>query len=479
LNIAKRAFSKNAAKCFDLTVLSGCFLFVLLALHSNLRPKSVQQYLAYSVPVARVIQFIFLLLAWHTIFSACGLYVSKRLSTRWSEVLEVVKATTLASLVLFIFAPVLHVEMTRTWFAAVFWILSTASVALGRVFVRWMQGVLRSHGRNSRIMLILGTNARAIDFAKRIQSKSTLGYQIRGFVDDYWPGMSEFEQSGYTLCSSFAGMAEFLRVNVVDEVAIFVPLRSFYENASKVATLCEQHGILLRFDTQIFDLKIAHSRAEDLDGEPQITAGTGASQGWGFFFKRLLDFWLSLALIVAISPLLIVIAILIKATSSGPVLFRQNRVGLNKRHFVMYKFRSMVPNAEALQELLLPQNEMNGPVFKIRNDPRVTSIGRVLRKTSLDELPQLFNVLKGDMSLVGPRAMSLRDYQHFDQDWQRRRFSVRPGITCLWQVNGRNSIPFEKWMELDMQYIDKWSIWLDLKILVQTIPAVVRGVGAA
>jgi lipopolysaccharide/colanic/teichoic acid biosynthesis glycosyltransferase len=139
----------------------------------------------------------------------------------------------------------------------------------------------------------------------------------------------------------------------------------------------------------------------------------------------------------------------------------------------------MVAAAEQLQEQLLSMNEMTGPVFKIKNDPRVTGLGRFLRKSSIDELPQLVNVLLGDMSLVGPRAMSLRDYQRFNHDWQRRRFSVKPGITCLWQVMGRSSIPFEEWMELDMQYIDKWSLWLDLKILARTVPAVLRGTGAA
>jgi lipopolysaccharide/colanic/teichoic acid biosynthesis glycosyltransferase len=161
------------------------------------------------------------------------------------------------------------------------------------------------------------------------------------------------------------------------------------------------------------------------------------------------------------------------------VFFIQERVGLNKKRFHLYKFRTMVADAEERQREIEHLNEASGPVFKIRSDPRLTPAGKFLRKTSIDELPQLFNVLKGDMSLVGPRPLPVRDYQGFDQDWQRRRFSVRPGITCLWQINGRSSIPFEKWMELDMQYIDQWSLWMDFKILAKTIPVVLKGTGAA
>jgi exopolysaccharide biosynthesis polyprenyl glycosylphosphotransferase len=206
---------------------------------------------------------------------------------------------------------------------------------------------------------------------------------------------------------------------------------------------------------------------------------TAADELGSLLVKRTIDFVLSATLLILLSVVLAVVAILIKLTDPGPVFFSQNRVGLNKRQFKMYKFRTMVVDAEKMQNQLLAKNEMTGPVFKIKDDPRVTPLGKFLRKSSLDELPQLWNVVKGDMSLVGPRAMSLRDYALFDQDWQRRRFSVKPGITCLWQVNGRNSVPFEQWMELDMQYIDKWSLWLDLKILALTVPAVLRGTGAA
>jgi lipopolysaccharide/colanic/teichoic acid biosynthesis glycosyltransferase len=173
------------------------------------------------------------------------------------------------------------------------------------------------------------------------------------------------------------------------------------------------------------------------------------------------------------------VALLVKLEGTGPVFFIQDRVGLNKRRFRMYKFRTMVDDAEKKQTDLESLNEADGPVFKIKNDPRITRVGKFLRKASVDELPQLLNVLKGDMSLVGPRPLPLRDYQGFDQDWVRRRFSVPPGITCLWQVNGRSSLTFREWMELDLQYIDHWSLWLDVKLIAKTIPAVWKGVGAA
>jgi exopolysaccharide biosynthesis polyprenyl glycosylphosphotransferase len=201
--------------------------------------------------------------------------------------------------------------------------------------------------------------------------------------------------------------------------------------------------------------------------------------GWPLLVKRILDLVISFTLLVVLAPLFLAVAALIKLTSDGPVFFRQERMGVNKRRFIIYKFRTMVPNAEEMLGALEDLNEVTGPVFKIMDDPRITSIGKFLRRTSIDELPQLFNILKGDMSLVGPRPLPVRDYQGFNQDWQRRRFTVRPGITCLWQVNGRSAIPFEQWMRLDLQYMDEWSLWLDLKILARTIPAVLRGSGAA
>ena len=257
-----------------------------------------------------------------------------------------------------------------------------------------------------------------------------------------------------------------------------LPFRSMHALGSQIAALCEEQGIALRVLTNIYDLKTVRSSAREVDDDPVITQPPCCTEGWPTFAKRVLDFTVSLILIILFSPLLLIVAILIKLMSPGPVLFIQSRIGRNKRRFKIYKFRTMVIDAEKQLSKIEHLNEVTGPVFKIKNDPRIIPFGRILRRTSIDELPQLFNVLKGDMSLVGPRPLPVRDYQGFNKDWQRRRFSVKPGITCLWQVQGRTSIPFEKWMELDLEYIDKWSLRLDFEILLRTIPTVLRGTGA-
>jgi exopolysaccharide biosynthesis polyprenyl glycosylphosphotransferase len=374
---------------------------------------------------------------------------------------------------------VFSVKMITLPFLALFWVLSTAVLCIFRLLLRRVLARIRTHGRNLRYLLILGTNPRALEFARRISASPERGYRLLGFVDDEWVGLTEFRRSGFPIVSSYATLAEFLRNNVVDEVAIFLPFGSFYRNSAEVVSLCELHGILMRFSSDIFGLKTARWRPEEFDGDHFITTYTGAGEHWPMFLKRGLDISLSLFLLVVLTPLLLGIAIAIKLTSTGPILFLQDRIGLNKRRIRVYKFRTMVPDAEQLMPKLEERNEASGPVFKIKDDPRITPIGRFLRRSSMDELPQLLNVLKGDMSLVGPRPLPVRDYNGFSEDWQRRRFSVKPGITCLWQVNGRSGLSFDQWMLLDLQYMDEWSLWLDFKILAKTVPAVLKGAGAA
>jgi exopolysaccharide biosynthesis polyprenyl glycosylphosphotransferase len=326
----------------------------------------------------------------------------------------------------------------------------------------------------------VGTNIHAVRFAKKIEAKPELGYRLTGFVDEEWSGISDFKNSGYKLISDFEGFIQFLRENVIDEVIISLPMKSSYDKASRILAACEEQGVIVRNLSDIFHMKQARSKTEYFEGESLVSHYPGAMSGWGWqvAVKRVMDFLLSIFVLIILSPLLILTALLIKITSPGPVFFIHDRVGFNKRRFRLCKFRTMFEGAEQKRAQLQGINEVGGPVFKIKNDPRVTKIGKILRKASIDELPQLINVLKGDMSLVGPRPLPLRDYNGFDQDWHRRRFSVRPGITCLWQVSGRSDIPFEKWMELDLDYIDSWSLWLDAKIIWKTIEVVIKSAGA-
>ena len=226
-----------------------------------------------------------------------------------------------------------------------------------------------------------------------------------------------------------------------------------------------------KYGADLFESTVAFPRYA-AHGDRAFVAMQVTPDSHGLLFKRVIDVVGALAGLILFSPLMLIVAVAIKATSQGPVVYAQDRCGLNKRPFRMYKFRSMIADAEQLQAALEAQNEAHGPVFKILHDPRMTRLGRLLRRTSLDELPQLWNVLRGDMSLVGPRPLPYRDVDRITRPSDMRRFSMRPGLTCLWQVQGRCTIGFERWVELDLEYIDNWSLALDVRILLKTLPAV-------
>jgi len=478
MSYLRRRILLQAAKLFDLALMVACFgLVTVLVLHQT-PETSLGEFLSMRIKVGNFVFFACFLLVWHLVFSSFGVYSSKRLSALWAEVLDVAKAATLGSSIVFVAAIFLRIRMVTPLFFLNFWAASTLGGALSRVLLRYLLAGLRRRGRNLRQMVVVGTNPRALRFARKIEARPELGYRIAGFVDGPWFGLEMFEQTGYELVSDFTGFPRFLREQVVDEVVIALPMESSYGKAARIAALCEEQGINVRLLSDLFNLRLAQSRAEEFEGEPVITLCAASPDGWQHLLKRPLDVSVSLPAMLLLSPLFLLTALVVKLTSAGPAFFVQERVGLNKRRFRLYKFRTMVADAEKRQRDLEHLNEARGAVFKIRNDPRLTPVGKFLRKTSIDELPQLLNVLKGDMSLVGPRPLPVRDYQGFNQDWQRRRFSVRPGITCLWQVNGRSAIPFEKWMELDMEYIDNWSLGLDMKILAKTLPAVIKGAGA-
>jgi exopolysaccharide biosynthesis polyprenyl glycosylphosphotransferase len=297
-------------------------------------------------------------------------------------------------------------------------------------------------------------------------------------VDEDWPGMRAFRESDRLLVGDIKNLASFLRDHVVDEIVLALPLSVLNQCRSELFATCREHGVTMRFPASA----LVDVEADERDGVARdhiiFSLYHGTIGGWPLLAKRVFDLALAVPLLVAALPLLALTALAIKLTSPGPVLFTQQRVGFNKRQFRLYKFRTMVVGAEQRMRELEHLNEMRGPTFKITDDPRVTWLGRVLRSTSIDELPQLINVIKGEMSLVGPRPLPLRDVERFEQDRHRRRFSVLPGLTGLWQVSGRSSVSFDRWIDLDLQYIDEWSFGLDLRILFQTIPAVLLRDGA-
>ena len=479
MSTMRRTILLNGLKLFDLIVMVGSFLLASRLLVRESGAITFSQLLSVRVKIGNFLLFFALLLLWHIVLSAFGLYDSRRMSGRKADITDTCGATTVGTLFLGLVALLFHIRMITPTFLLVFW-AATATVAISqRLVQRFVLERIRLRGRNLRNMLIAGTNTRALQFTHLIETRPELGYRIMGFVDQDWSGLKSFGSSGHSIVSDFTGLPAFLRQNVVDEVVIALPVGSLHAHAAKIAALCEQQGITTRILSNLFDLRVAHSRTEEFEGASLITHYTGIAEGWPVLAKRILDIICSVILLVLFLPVMAAVATLIKLTSPGPALFAQRRLGYNKRVFSIYKFRTMVEDAEKRIKQIEHLNEVSGPVFKMKNDPRVTPLGRFLRKTSLDELPQLFNVLKGEMSLVGPRPLPVRDYEGFNQDWQRRRFSIRPGLTCLWQISGRSSIPFEKWMQLDLQYIDKWSLWLDFEILIRTIPAVLKGSGAA
>jgi exopolysaccharide biosynthesis polyprenyl glycosylphosphotransferase len=481
MRISRRIFS-NAFKVFDLLLMMVSFALATLPQYHRVGRFTLAEFFEMRVKLGNLILFLSFLVIWHILFNLFGLYAPKRLANRWEEIRDAIRATSTATFVVAVFGLAFEIWMVNRIFLALFWALTTSTVILSRVLIRGFLAYLRRHGHNLRNVLIIGTNARALELVNRIRSTPDLGYRILGCADEDWQGIEEFKTQGIPLVSDLEHLPTYMRRNVVDEVVLALPIRSYHTYASQIAVACEQQGILIRFLPNIFDLKEARHRAEELDGDAIISHETTITDFWGLTMKRAIDIVVSLVAVIFLSPVLVLAAILVKLTSPGPVFFVQKRLGLNKRMFNIYKFRTMVVDAEERLKELEHLNEADGAVFKIKKDPRITWIGAFLRKTSIDELPQLFNVLKGEMSLVGPRPLQVRDYELFEThcgDWQRKRFSVRPGITCLWQIMGRSSTTFDRWMELDLQYIRTWSVWLDLQILAKTLPAVLRGSGAA
>lgn len=431
-------------------------------------------------PIQAFLATLVLVWGWHVTLRSSGFYRSRRLDGYLKETLDACSASSLSSLLSFAWLWVVSSNAERIAdlfiISILFGILSFAALMSTHLIARVTMNALRAGGRNLRHVLIVGTNLRADGFARDIILHPEWGYRLQGFIDDQW--WHQPTSRSAALIGRIDTLPTLLRTLPVDEIIVALPLASFYQQVEEIVKVSRRHGITVRSIGKFFDQEETKRIALVRGVIGSITLHDQSWDARASMIKRLLDLVVSSILLVALAPLLLLIAGLIRLTSEGPVFFRQTRMGHGKRPFQILKFRTMVQNAEKLISEVEHLNETQGPTFKLKNDPRITGLGKFLRKTSLDELPQLINVFVGDMSLVGPRPLPLRDYEGFSEDWHRRRFSVKPGITCLWQVMGRSSIGFDEWMALDMRYIDQWSVWLDFKILFQTIPAVFRGSGA-
>ncbi len=406
---------------------------------------------------------------WLAILASFGLYRPRaRLSIR-SEAVDILKATAvLAAIALSLFFVFRLPDVSRLFLVGFFPALAAITL-LDRVVLRLVFRRLRAAGMNTRYVLVVGAGPRGQSFAAKLEDHRELGLSVAGFLDD-----EAFDlPRGWRTLGHLEDIESILHDRVIDEVVICLPF-SQWDKVDAISQIAEDEGKIVRVPMDMIGRAFSQGRMEELDGTPVFSLVNGPDRAIGLALKRAIDIAGSITAVVVLSPVFALIAIAIRRDDGGPALFRQVRVGLHGRPFEVLKFRTMALDAEARRADLEHLSEVRGAAFKIANDPRITSVGRRLRRLSLDELPQFVNVLRGDMSLVGPRPALPSEVNVYDV-WHRRRLSMKPGITGLWQVTARSNQEFDDRAQLDLAYIDRWSLWLDAQILLRTIPAAFEG----
>jgi exopolysaccharide biosynthesis polyprenyl glycosylphosphotransferase len=407
-------------------------------------------------------------IAWPALLWLSGLY---RLRSRWSlraQLADILRAGGLLAVLSFAVLFLLKLPDVSRLFLLALFPTQVAVTLVSRFILRRIFASMRTRGYNTRFLLVVGTSPSAVAFADRVERHPDLGLRVIGHLGlpptAAWAGRRP-------VLGTVDEIEDILHNRVVDEVAICLPANSLHL-VEPITRLCEEEGKIVRLPLDDVGLPIAGGRLEEFDGVPVLSFVYGPDRALGMLAKRLLDFTVAAVALIALSPVFLAIAVWIRAVDGPGVFFRQSRIGLHGRPFRVAKFRTMVRDAEARLVELEELNEIRGHAFKVTNDPRLSRTGRWLRKTSLDELPQLWNVLLGEMSLVGPRPPLPREVASYNVS-HRRRLSMKPGITGLWQVTARREQDFDRWVEIDLDYIDRWSLWLDLKIMLRTIPAMV------
>ncbi len=421
--------------------------------------------------------FVFAAPLWIGLLYAFGLYASQRTRSFGAEAGRIAAVAACGTLVLMAGIFAVKASFVSRIVVVLFGVATVPALIVERGLLRLISHAARRRGYNSRNIVVVGTGGRAREIAGRITQNPQWGMRITGYVSDH-PDVRLTEINGVQVLGNTEALPQLLQTTVIDEL-IFAVSRKKLEAMEDLFLLCEAQGIRTRVAINFFPHMIAKVHLEEWQGIPMLTFTTTQINEIRLATKRLFDIVVAAFVLFGLAPLWGAIALALFVTSGRPILFRQTRVGLNGREFTIYKLRSMHLQAEEMQSSIAHLNEMNGPAFKMTHDPRVTPIGRFLRKTSLDEIPQMFNVLFGDMSIVGPRPPLTTEVVQYER-WQRRRLSMKPGLTCLWQIHGRSTITdFKKWMELDLRYIDTWSLQLDLKICARTLLIVLLGRGAS
>ncbi|WP_263419068.1 sugar transferase [Terriglobus albidus] len=468
-----RRFSKGSVRIAD-TVSLSISLLVSIFGSSLAAGQSLKQILAVRVSIQTLIVGAALLVVWRVFFWATGMYQPRQSTSQLGFLLRAPLAVSLSALPVALTMFFGKYTFSQIWHASLlFAITGLLLMGLNRVVLFTFYDSVQPALRKKRNVVVVGTGPRAFMLTQQLLAHPSFEYQVCGFVDsDPQPDCKGLAP----VLGPLDDLENILMRRPVDEVLIALPLKSAFADVQQAVAMCGHAGVKALYSVDLFQSKIAKNTT--VDEETGVRGMEMVHSDHRLLLKDIFDRTAALFGIILLLPVFLVIALAIKFTSKGPVLFRQERWGKNKRTFGMMKFRSMVVDAEARMAALEKHNEFGGPMFKMKNDPRVTKVGQFLRRTSLDELPQLFNVLRGEMSLVGPRPLPNRDVALFSETWLMRRFSVKPGITGLWQVSGRSETDFDQTIRLDLHYIDHWNLPLDLKILAKTVSVVFRGKGA-
>jgi len=452
------------------------YILILTVLIYFLSLKFTQLYVNQDIKyTSEYLTLLFLLLPiWSFGLSKTALLQIYRVNHYPKLFVQSVKFIIIATGILFGLVNLLNLNGISKEVLFIFGIFNHISICISYLAANQYYMIRRRKGINLKNIIIISDEENE-SFIQKITSQRELGYRITMIITD---SQKIFEKYSPTVrvVKKTMSMSCLIRSQIVDEV--FYCKNHFNSTEIQhIMNACKEVGVVFHLNSQFINMSSQPNDIHRLEQIPFLTYQNKPSNEFALTWKYVFDFSFSFLVIILWMPIFIVIGVIIKLSSKGPVIFRQKRVGLHGREFYIYKFRTMMVDAEKMQAQYMSQNEMSGPVFKIKNDPRITRVGKFLRKTSLDELPQFFNVLKGDMSLVGPRPPIMKEVNQY-KPWQLRRLSMRPGITCTWQIMpSRNSIPFEEWMKLDLQYIDNWSLQQDFLLTFKTVKAVIMGSG--